>query len=187
MCIRDRPGGREVCIGRSDAVLRASSFRCAVMDTVGIVLPAFKAGKWTLLCQALMRIKEVRDNEELYRDNQVKEWLRQYIDYGAFFQDENWEDALHNLDPFVLDGFLHVRVEKMAIFLQNALRERITKNELFPMLDLVGFTQKTMAARLNGDGKPTSRSYFRGPVEVLDVANVSPLPYRVENFPAKKK
>jgi len=168
------PDGREVLIGRSPDVLKASSFRAAVLDAVGIVLPAFKSGKWTKLCSALMRIVDRIENNELRRDNQAREWLRLYTRDASIFHDDDWANALEHNDPFIKDGELYVYVGSLHQFLCVSQHERIAKSDLYGYLGTIGFTNKTMSAR-DSENVSRSRSYWRGPADVLAIEQPPPL------------
>ena len=164
------PNGREVLIGRSSSVLRASAFREAVLDAVGIVMPAYKAAKWNTLCRAMMAIVEIEENQELDRDHQIREWLRMYIRDISYFNDRNWPDALPNLDPFVRDGDLYVSVQNLYQFLYRSLGERLDKSALYGYLGTIGFRRRQVTGPSgNGEARP-SRSYWFGPASVIESA-----------------
>jgi len=158
------PSGREVLIGRSSSVLRASCFREAILDAVGVVMPGFKPGKWGLLCKAMMRIVDIEENQELYRDHQIREWLRLYIRDVSYFNDDNWTDALANLDPFTRDGDLYVSVQSLCQFLRRALGERLEKSQVYGYLGTIGFKRKQVTGNPADSGQRPSRSYWSGPL-----------------------
>jgi len=163
------PGGREVLIGKPSDVLKASTFRSAVLAAVGVVMPAFKADKWHKLCVALMKIVEVIENEELYRDHEVVQWLQRYVKDQPFYDDSNWQEALPQTHPFVRDGLVFVHVQSMSQFLQTVLKEKITRYDLYGPLHMIGFEQRTVAAR-DAEGINHPRSYFAGPIEATSIS-----------------
>lgn len=162
------PGGREVLIGNSAAFLKPSTFRHSILDALSIVMPMYKAGKWTTICKALTLGVEIVENDELYRDIQVTDWLRQYTAGGLQYVDKNWSLALPQCDPFIVDGLLHVHVGTFHKFIRLSLYEQISKTDLYGYLGTVGFDRVQKTARIEDIENPVSRSYFAGPAGVLD-------------------
>jgi len=156
--------GRDVPIGTVAAVFAAAKFRERIYEETGIVLKAFKQDQWLKVCAMLASIAEVVENEDASRENQVHEWLRQYLANQPLYRGEEWSKTFTNNEPFLKDRLLHIYVNSFMRFVKLNLCEQVSKEDLWDDLRAIGFGRVTIGARLDS-GKTISRSYWAGKLD----------------------
>lgn len=126
-----------------------------------------KAAAWQPSVQALLiHATDVLDTPgETYADA-VLDWLRAYTERASTDRD----GAAAAGQPFIYDGHLHVKADRLAIFIRRELVEQVNRTELYQALRDLGFERRAInyvRGKRNTSERSTA-SYYRAPLSVLD-------------------
>lgn len=164
---KDRPlyllrlvGGTEIKIGGTAAVLdNCKAFERAIYAETGIVMQPLKKGAWRGVCEALARICETIDSEDM-RDAAAMEWsVEQYLKINDMFDATRRDEACQRSATFVEDGWIHVCIEPLRRWINTHGGDRLSKSDFFQALRAIGFSQITVH-HLTEHGMRTTKSYW---------------------------
>jgi hypothetical protein len=158
------PGGKEVPIGPAEVLSNPDRFRDAFMVVTGHVVMPVKRAEWLSALQALLNVRQVHVAEDDTPQGQVVEWLGRYLG-ERLITDQT--EAARRREPFEREGNVHVFASAFGTFVNRSLGRRISDADLKQMLKAAGFSTKAVSF-ITEDGKPTSRSYYWAPREVLE-------------------
>lgn len=126
-----------------------------------------KPATWQVAVQALLiHATDVTDTPGETFADAVLEWVRAYTDRATTDRD----GAASSGAPFIEDGCIHVKADKLAIYIRREQVEQVKLTELYQALRDNDFERKTVRyVRSKGkNGVSSSASYYRAPLKILD-------------------
>lgn len=169
--------GLEVLIGKSSALMDLRTVRARVYAVADVAVKSMKAAEWLKVCNMFRHVMEHVENPQATYKAQAIGWLRAYVPQSTCFTEEDWARALEPNLPFRRGSHLYVHADSLRKWLRVQVGVSVDIAEIWAGLKLCGFTTETVAAR--PEGKPVSRSYWKGPEEVLNEAAPEPVEVRI--------
>lgn len=147
--------GEEVNVGSYANLRQPRRLDERIGPATGFVMETVKDNEtWRAAIRGLLKVRQVREEPE----EPVIEWVRRFVT-DRLGGDRN--HAAIAREPFEEDGFVHVRIDALAIFVRGVLRQRIGHEaDLKPLLRKAGF-EETRVHYQNEAGKRTTAAYWR--------------------------
>ena len=147
----------DVTLGGIDNITNQRKFRNHVADATGVWVRGVKKEVWERRIVALLAAcEDVDTGEASHRNDQLHEWAVSYLD-GRTVHPES-KDAFAAGEPFLKDGYTHIRLDSLKTWLIFSKGERLSTPELGRRLHLYGATTDVVSGVV-GDRR-TTRLYW---------------------------
>ncbi len=158
--------GREVPIGPVSSLINQGRFRERFAVVTAHLPKLIKANRWDDVVQALLSAATIREEREDTKASLVIGWLDSYVDRRT---SADKDGACQAHDPFVNGDELFIALGPFNQWLRKVQGERVASMDLKLQLEFAGFERRTVNYRRD-DGSKSSRSYFAGPVDLVEAA-----------------
>lgn len=124
-----------------------------------------EAAKWQAAVEALIiHTVEVSATPGERWEDVVSDWVGSYATGATSDRD----GAAAAGAPFIADGMLHIKAEKLAVYIRREQVEQVKLHELYQALRDLGFERTHVNYVRGRDSLRTSTSYYRAPLEALE-------------------
>jgi hypothetical protein len=116
-----------------------------IYEETGIVIKTIAKKDWAPILRALTRIGTVRDYREARASTSVGYWLDDYLAHNsARMRDDAGavDAACSKGQPFLVDGSVHIQIERLLTYISSFGRTGISKPVLLSCLRQLGFERK---------------------------------------------
>lgn len=144
-------GGSELYIGETDVLMSPRETKRRLYELQGIVIPAFKQSEWDRLLADIALVQEYEDTGDRLEESLAS--LREYLDNVGVHDEKHWQDAFVASRPYYRGDDLYVSVEgwQRSVDSRRSLNSS-NRRKLVNRLKQIGFTNKTVTARIDGRG-----------------------------------
>lgn len=160
--------GTDLLIGTAADVLKQSSFRVRLLESVGVILPQMKPRAWESVVTALTQLREVLSNPEGSRKGQVSDWL------GSYLNSVSIEDSkvCSSLGAVIMDNrplrkgsMIYIHAGHLMRHVMFAQQDRVGKRQLSGMLRVAGWERESLSGTVTNDSTgervSVTRSYWK--------------------------
>jgi hypothetical protein len=156
--------GREVQLGDSASLLSQPKFAANYLPATAHVIPNMKPADWKNVVQGLMKAVTVVQDEEDSLASRAVAWV---VDFTERRVSSDKDLACLNNDAFRDGDQVFISMGKLSQWLRRIRGERIVDADVRQALLAAGF-KRTTVNYTKPDGKRSTRSYFRGPLALLE-------------------
>lgn len=156
--------GSEVQLGDSASLLSLPKFAANYLPATAHVIPNMKPAAWKNVVQGLMKAVTVVQDEEDSLGARAVAWV---VEFTERHVSTDKDLACETNDAFRNDTQVFISLGKLSQWLRRIRGERIVDADIRQALLAAGF-KRTTVNYTKSDGSRSTRSYFRGPLSLLE-------------------